>query len=90
MDTLIAFDEIQERLVHFRERSFINALCRNTPRHFGKLRWSLAVEGTADMLSDAFVSHSQPSTSFNKTLSRLRCRLINSRITHTDQLCTIQ
>lgn len=90
MDTLIAFDEIQERLVHFRE-GHLSTRYAETPILLGlsyalvSLQW----EGTADMLSDAFVSHSQPSTSFNKTLSRLGYQCINSRITHTEQLCTI-
>ena len=86
MDTLIAFDEIQERLHHFKNghlqtRYSENPLLLGLAYTLVTLEW----EGTPDILSDAFLSDSEHALSFNKTLTRLGYQCIESDITHADQ-----
>nr|WP_242503957.1 ABC transporter transmembrane domain-containing protein [Aliivibrio salmonicida] len=86
MDTLIAFDEIQERLHHFKNghlqtRYSENPLLLGLAYTLVTLEW----EGTPDILSDAFLSDSEHALSFNKTLTRLDYQCIESDITHADQ-----
>ncbi|OCH17411.1 ABC transporter permease [Aliivibrio sp. 1S165] len=90
MDTLIAFDEIQERLHHFKNghlhtRYSENPLLLGLAYTLVTLEW----EGTPDILSDAFLSDHDHVISFNKTLTRLGYQCIESNITHADQLLAI-
>lgn len=87
MDTLIAFDEIKDRIKHFKDGNLATRYA-DTPLLIGlsyalvSLQW----EGNADILSDAFISADDHAISFNKTLTRLGYQCIEKNIIHVDDL----
>ncbi|WP_063653770.1 ATP-binding cassette domain-containing protein [Aliivibrio fischeri] len=90
MDTLIAFDEIRERLHQFKQghlhtRYSENPLLLGLAYTLVTLEW----EGTPDILSDAFLTEPDHCISFNKTLTRLGYQCVEEKITHSAQLLTI-
>ncbi|XDF79392.1 hypothetical protein AAFX60_019850 [Aliivibrio fischeri] len=92
MDTLIAFDEIQERLHQFKQghlhtRYSENPLLLGLAYTLVTLEW----EGTPDILSDAFLTEPDHCISFNKTLTRLgyQCVEEKSPIQHSFSLLIV-
>lgn len=90
MDTLIAFDEIKARLLHFREghlstRYAENPLLLGLSYTLVALQW----EGTAELLSDTFISDKDHFKAFDATLSRLGYQCLHQKITHHRQLETL-
>lgn len=73
MSTLIAFDEIEQRLEQFAESPFGDNHFEAHPISRG-LAFSLVAlgwEGTPDILADTFVAHHEDKDSFIETLKRL-------------------
>ena len=87
METLIAFDELQERLEYFKhgdhkdrfeETPLLNALAMTLI----SLEW----EGTPRILSDVFVFHENHLSSFEDTLTRIGYQCITTHISSKAQL----
>ena len=90
MDTLIAFDEIKERLLHFREGHLSSRYAEN-PLLLG-LSYTLVAlqwEGTAELLSDTFIADTDHFKAFDATLSRLGYQCLHKKITNHRQLETL-
>jgi len=90
MDTLIAFDEIQQRLDQFKhgplsERYAQNPLLLGLAYTLVSLEW----EGTPDILSDTFIYHHDHKLSFDKTLTRLGYQCEYHCFTESEQLLDI-
>lgn len=87
MDTLIAFDELQERLEYFKNGSHKERF-EETPLLNGLAMTliSLEWEGTPSALSDVFIFNENHLTSFEETLSRIGYQCIKLDVTKKEQL----
>jgi len=90
MDTLIAFDEIQERLDQFKygplsQRYAQNPLLLGLAYTLVSLEW----EGTPGILSDTFIFQADHQSSFAKTLTRLGYQCEQHSVKSTEQLADI-
>ena len=90
MDTLIAFDEIRERLEYFKngplkERFEKDKILLGLSFALVALEW----EGTPDILSDVFVTKGTAILTFQETLSRLGYECISQKVTGVPGLLNI-
>jgi ABC-type bacteriocin/lantibiotic exporter with double-glycine peptidase domain len=91
MDTLIEFDELQDRLEYFKngdhkkrfeETRILNALAMTLI----SLEW----EGTPSMLSDVFVFNDNHLSSFKETLNRIGYQCIEVSVNNFDELSEVK
>jgi len=90
MDTLIAFDEIQQRLDQFKHGSLSERYAKN-PLLLGLAYTLVALEweGTPDILSDTFIYQADHKLSFDKTLTRLGYQCEHHVVNNVEQLTDI-
>ncbi|WOT06747.1 ATP-binding cassette domain-containing protein [Shewanella youngdeokensis] len=90
MDTLIAFDELNERLDHFKNGQYQKRF-EQTPLLNGLASALIALEweGTPSILSDVFVNHKNHLTAFKTTLTRVGYECLTVNINRKDELLDI-
>ncbi|PMG40411.1 ATP-binding cassette domain-containing protein [Shewanella sp. 10N.286.52.B9] len=87
MDTLIAFDELNERLEHFKHGEYQQRF-EQTPLLNGIAYALIALEweGTPSILSDVFIHHDNHLSAFKATLTRVGYECLSIDIKTKDQL----